>query len=170
MLQNWIENIMQWRKATTAIKTHKPFVLGPVLHNCYFLLGETGELFNAVFNHAHGAEYLRNPESDRGAVVDELGDCLLMLGTVAGQTDRTQLREMSFAFHDSPVKVARYTISVAHDLCADAEHNDMASNFTTVKMDRCYSLLLVLANTLQIDPHQALQNTFRKMADRVAKT
>ena len=171
MLPNhWIEDVMAWRKAILTIKTSKPFILGPVLHNCYFLLGETGELLNAVFNHVHGKEYLRNPDSDRGAVVDELGDCLLMLATIAGQTGRQQLREIQFAYRDSPVKVARLLTDVANTLCVDAEDNNVAGNYTTIKMDRYYSLILILAEALQIDPAMALQTSSNKITARVRKS
>ena len=171
MLPNhWIEDVKNWRKAIAVIDTPKPFILGPVLHNCYSLLGETGELLNAVFNTVHGAEYLRNPESDRGAVIDELGDCLLMLATIAGQIGRQQLREIPFAYKDSPVKIARLLVDVANVLCVDAKDNNTAGNYTTIKMDRYYSLILILAESLGIDPTQALQGTLDKITDRVRKS
>lgn len=144
----------------------KPFVLPPLEDSALYTVGEAGELLCAIHN-AYRLTDLRNPESSRESIIDELGDTMLMLGTVAMQCNFTKLSRHVANDQTSLIAAARLilhdTISISFGVEANRQEDYC---FVAVLLDLVYSRLHKIAEMLSIDLFEALRLSMHKIEVR----
>lgn len=156
----WITDLWAWRAVVE--NAPKPFTTPPLADSALYLVEEAGELLAAVHATLRPGD-LRNPASERAAVEDEIGDVLMMLGTVAMQTDTTMLHYR--ATHFATAKRVCVCIQFAIDAIAYIEAGD-GSKWLAAKLDAIYSLVVDTAREFDVDMEQALRGTMRKIETR----
>lgn len=162
--QDWIIQQRRWRDSVEFGLVQEPFITPPLLDSATYLFFELVELWQEIFKTTR-PEDVRNPETQRGEIMDEIGDSLLMIGTVAHQLGLTQLiRTTVTHIPVSNTQMAKQLTMLASQLHNHIELDDTASAWFSLK--HIYSLLLDLAEALQIDPQEALYKTYIKIEGR----
>lgn len=177
MDENWIVAVEEWRK-TVAVEP-EPFNLPPIIDSANYLLSEAGELHDAI--HAIGRHMdLRNPSSQRSSIIDELGDVLLMLGTIAHQMGIHTLEQEDIPFSRQPLRLSRRIIDETVKLLdkldftmyfhSPDELYPKFQNHHTIQitnmLTRILWYILGLCRLLEINPDVALSGTFTKIETR----
>lgn len=174
---NWIVTIVEWRK-TVAVEP-EPFNLPPIMSSANYLLSEAGELHDAIHTTDRHMD-LRNPSSQRSSVIDELGDVLLMLGTVAHQMGIHTLEQEDTPFSQQPLRLSRRIIDETIKLLdkldftmyfhsSDELYPKFQDHHTTQITNMLTGILwyiLGLCRLLEINPDVALSGTFTKIETR----
>lgn len=156
----WIEEIGAWREKVAVAP--KPFTTPPIKNSALYLVEEAGELLAAV-HAATRPEDLRNPASKRERIADEIGDTMLMLGTVALQSNVTVLvHERSYFVGTA---LALHLLGDTLNICHAIHHSRTDHVFYCI-LDMAYSKLVDLADMAVIDPVKALHGTMRKIEAR----
>jgi NTP pyrophosphatase (non-canonical NTP hydrolase) len=158
--QTWIEEIGAWREKVALAPD--PFITPPITDSALYLVEEAGELLAAVHAASRSAD-LRNPQSSREQIADEIGDTMLMLGTVALQSGVTLLvYERSYY---TGLTLAKRLLDNAISIENRIDGN-LNSTYVQSALDLAYSKLVDLAGEVAVDPIDALRQTMRKIEAR----
>lgn len=173
--KTWIQDVMDTRSVFETAPD--PFSTPPPFDSVVYLRGEIAELEMALHKATRNDD-LRNPDSTRGGVAEEIGDTLFMLATVAAQAD---LRIRSYNYHTGYVErqlvkpsnrdlldTTADALEAAVDLYGEMDENgefpvaDMASAL----LSEIYSNVELLACWCEIDMAGALAGTIKKIEAR----
>ncbi len=147
---NWIEYIARWRVHVGVLP--KPFITGTMLDNAYFFLGEAGELLEVLHKIAlSGLGFARNVNSTKVSLFHEVGDCMLMLGTVAGQSGAMVYPGTITVWGKDQKVIGLTLVDEAVDIVK------AVNNGYPVKLDDAMTLIFDICELNQIDPWKALR-------------
>jgi NTP pyrophosphatase (non-canonical NTP hydrolase) len=172
--KTWTSDVMDKRKGFEIAPN--PFFTPPLFDSVVYLKGEIAELEMALHKVTRNGD-LRNPNSTRGDVAEEIGDALLMLATVAEQSGQ---RIRSYNYMTGAVEIQlrptnRDLLDTANDLVETASdlYNEMDGNgefpvsgMTPTLLSDIYSNVELLAYWLEIDMAGALDSTIKKIEAR----
>ena len=173
---NWIQSVMD-RRAKLEVAPD-PFATPELFDSIVYLFGELAEFGAALHKTTRNGD-LRNPNSKRGGVAEEMGDSLFMLGTVAHQAGHEHLFTYNYhtgLFYDAVVSPTNrdmidaymVTQSLAQELYDELDENGVFPSMaaTTDILNDLYSNLETLAHWLGIDMAGALDSTIKKLEER----
>jgi NTP pyrophosphatase (non-canonical NTP hydrolase) len=147
---NWIEYIGRWR-THVEILPH-PFVTGTLLDNAYFFLGEAGELLEVLHKMAlSGLGFARNVNSTKVSIFHEVGDCMLMLGTVAWQSGALAYPGSITIWGKDHKMIGLVLVDEAVEIVKSV------NNGYPVKLDDAMTLIFDICELYQINPWEALR-------------
>ncbi len=168
--EDWINQVDEWR-TTKMENAPRPFTTPPFFDSAFYLFTEVVELAGAIHK-LYTPDHLRNPESLRGGISDELGDCFLMLATVCkhGNIDGLVMSGIIISHteakrvEDTPNWYWRLSalIRKSYDL-VEATHY---SRLVTHDCDWIFQHLIALAWEYRVNPWDALRGSMAKMEKR----
>lgn len=169
MNERWIDEIVEWR--TKAEAAPRPFVTPPLRNSAIYLCEEAGELLAAVHKLSRPKD-LRNPDSARQSIADEVGDVMLMLGTVAHLAGYSELRYSKDLWTPDdgllPLRAALSLVQATSDVAQATLDGTALDPFFGLALDKAYSLVkhVVFVTALQVDPVDAMRTSMRKIEAR----
>jgi NTP pyrophosphatase (non-canonical NTP hydrolase) len=163
--EDWINQVDEWR-TTKMENAPRPFTTPPLFDSAFYLFTEIVELAGAIHK-LYTPDHLRNPESLRGGISDELGDCFLMLATVCKHINVdgfvTDHRPEPQVIEGTPNWYWRPQILIATSLEITAT-SEWINTFGLCR--KLYRHLLALAWEYRINPWDALRGSMAKMEER----